>query len=128
MQWRRLAPVLVVAGALVLGACLESNSQGADGSGGGAAGATTLPGSTAAGDPTSSTAGATEVPVTEAPTTVAPATTAAVVKVPIGRNLRQGVKGDDVKMLQQRLIDLKFDPGAPDGQFGPTTTQAVWAY
>ena len=23
---------------------------------------------------------------------------------------------------------MKFDPGQPDGAFGPATTQAVWAY
>lgn len=130
MQWRRLAPVVVVAGALVLGACLESTSgSGASGDGASAA-ATTVPVTAAdpAIDSTSTVPVATEAPVTEPPTTAAPDTTAAPVKVPISRNLRQGLKGDDVKQLQQRLIDLKFDPGAPDGAFGPTTTQAVWAY
>ena len=36
--------------------------------------------------------------------------------------------GDDVKRLQQRLTDMAFDPGPVDGQFGPATQAAVWAY
>jgi hypothetical protein len=38
------------------------------------------------------------------------------------------VAGDDVARLQQRLVDLGFDPGPADGQFGPATQMAVWAY
>ncbi|MGE5763381.1 MAG: N-acetylmuramoyl-L-alanine amidase [Mycobacterium leprae] len=33
--------------------------------------------------------------------------------------------GDDVVALQQRLLDLGFDPGRPDGIFGPRTEQGV---
>ncbi|HAP76428.1 MAG TPA: hypothetical protein DCR14_10130, partial [Acidimicrobiaceae bacterium] len=36
--------------------------------------------------------------------------------------------GDEVKAVQQRLHDLGFDPGPVDGQFGPGTEQAVWAF
>lgn len=35
---------------------------------------------------------------------------------------------DDVAVLQQRLIDLAFDPGPVDGYFGHATRRAVWAF
>jgi len=33
--------------------------------------------------------------------------------------------GDDVTTLQRRLTELGFDPGRPDGIFGPDTDQAL---
>jgi hypothetical protein len=65
------------------------------------------------------------VPETPAPSTVAQNS---IAKVPIGRTLSKGLSGDDVKMVQQRLADLKFDPGPVDGVFGDYTVQAVWAF
>ncbi|MGA1073649.1 MAG: L,D-transpeptidase family protein [Ilumatobacteraceae bacterium] len=53
---------------------------------------------------------------------------APVVKVPIGRTLDDGIVGDDVALVQQRLADLAFDPGPIDGIFGSLTQQAVWAF
>ncbi len=47
---------------------------------------------------------------------------------PVTRTLKQGLAGDDVKMVQQRLADLGFDPGPIDGIFGTMTTQSVWAF
>jgi peptidoglycan hydrolase-like protein with peptidoglycan-binding domain len=47
---------------------------------------------------------------------------------PVTRTLKQGLAGDDVKMLQERLGDLGFDPGPADGIFGTLTTQSVWAF
>lgn len=47
---------------------------------------------------------------------------------PIARNLNEGVEGDDVRMLQTRLAELKFAPGPIDGVFGRSTVQAVWAF
>ena len=47
---------------------------------------------------------------------------------PVTRTLKQGLVGDDVKMLQERLVDLGFDPGPVDGIFGTLTTQSVWAF
>ena len=38
------------------------------------------------------------------------------------------MKGDDVRRIQQRLKDLKFDPGVVDGIYGGDTTMAVWAF
>ena len=51
-----------------------------------------------------------------------------IVKTPLAATLDTGSKGDDVKRLQLRLLDLRFDPGAPDGVFGDMTAMAVWAY
>jgi peptidoglycan hydrolase-like protein with peptidoglycan-binding domain len=66
-------------------------------------------------------------PVVE--TTAAPAApTSAAAPVPLSRTLGPGVAGDDVTRLQQRLVDLGFDPGPVDGQFGPATQMSVWAY
>ena len=47
---------------------------------------------------------------------------------PPKRNLTEGMKGADVKALQQRLAALKYNPGAADGQFGANTLEAVWAF
>lgn len=44
------------------------------------------------------------------------------------RVLTYGLKGSDVKALQQRLAALKYYPGAADGQFGTYTLEAVWAF
>ena len=51
-----------------------------------------------------------------------------LVTVPLDRTLELGMKGDDVLRLQQRLKDLKFDPGPIDGEFGQNTVQAMWAF
>jgi hypothetical protein len=63
-----------------------------------------------------------------ASTTAAPTTTTTIVKVPIARTLVYGSRGDDVKMVQQRLKDMHFDPGTVNGVFTLTTEQAVWAF
>lgn len=41
------------------------------------------------------------------------------------RALKQGMKGNDVKALQQRLLDLGFNPNGIDGSFGGGTKRAV---
>jgi peptidoglycan hydrolase-like protein with peptidoglycan-binding domain len=46
----------------------------------------------------------------------------------IDRELKEGVEGDDVRMLQTRLAELKFAPGPIDGLYGRSTVQAVWAF
>lgn len=48
--------------------------------------------------------------------------------IPLDRIIRLGTKGDDVRRLQQRLKDLKFDPGPIDGVYGGNTMMAVWAF
>ncbi len=74
----------------------------------------------------------TGLPVTQtsvaAPESTAPATSAPPAKVRLPRELIEGATGEDVKMVQQRLLDLGFDPGGIDGIFGPSTIQAVWAF
>ena len=42
--------------------------------------------------------------------------------------LRRGSSGDDVKVLQQQLLDLGFDPNGVDGKFGPGTERALKAF
>ncbi|MEY2626886.1 MAG: hypothetical protein RJB08_645 [Actinomycetota bacterium] len=48
--------------------------------------------------------------------------------VPLARTLVLDSVGDDVKMVQQRLKDIGFDPNLIDGDFGYQTLQAVWAF
>lgn len=65
---------------------------------------------------------------TDPPTTVAADTVNAVADVPLTRSLKEGMSGDDVTRLQQRLKDLHFEPGDINGTFTHLTTQAVWAF
>ncbi len=44
------------------------------------------------------------------------------------RMLRYGMRGSDVKAMQQRLAALKYYPGRADGVFGTYTLEAVWAF
>lgn len=44
------------------------------------------------------------------------------------RVLRQGLNGADVRVLQERLSALGYDPGPLDGIFGPKTDVAVRAF
>jgi hypothetical protein len=46
----------------------------------------------------------------------------------LSRTIRDGMKGDDVRRIQQRLKDLRFDPGRIDGVYGGDTMMAVWAF
>jgi lipoprotein-anchoring transpeptidase ErfK/SrfK len=48
--------------------------------------------------------------------------------VPPARALRYGMRGSDVKALQQRLAALRYYPGRIDGVFGTSTLEAVWAF
>ena len=61
-------------------------------------------------------------------TTPVPETAATVPRTPLDRTLGKGMTGDDVRMVQQRLIDLHFDPGPVDGVYGTKTIQSVWAF
>lgn len=65
-------------------------------------------------------------------TTVAQVMTGAtyrpVPKVPLSQTLGRGAVGSEVQMIQERLIELAFDPGVADGAFGARTQQAVWAF
>ena len=43
----------------------------------------------------------------------------------VPHDLALGMVDDDVAGLQQRLIDLAFDPGPVDGYFGDATRRAI---
>lgn len=44
------------------------------------------------------------------------------------KTFKPGADGKKVKALQQRLKDLHYDPGKVDGEYGPATLVAVWAF
>jgi peptidoglycan hydrolase-like protein with peptidoglycan-binding domain len=60
--------------------------------------------------------------------TSVPATIPQRLTVPLTRTLVEGDQGEDVRMVQQRLADLRFDPGPIDGVLGRGTVQALWAF
>lgn len=62
------------------------------------------------------------------PDVIVESSTAPFVTVPLTRNLKSDMKGDDVMRVQQRLKELRFDPGPIDGVYGQNTVQAVWAF
>ncbi len=43
------------------------------------------------------------------------------------RDVGPGDHGFDVRWIQNRLIELRFDPGTPDGKMGQATLSALWA-
>ena len=81
----------------------------------------------------------TQIPATVAPATVAPATVPPVTKAPTSApatqaptaapteipTLKKGSKGEAVKALQQRLIEMNYLKGTADGDYGAKTVQAV---
>lgn len=69
-----------------------------------------------------------EQATTSVATTSTTQNTVAAMLPPISRDLKEGVDGEDVRMLQSRLAELKFAPGPIDGVFGRSTVQAVWAF
>jgi peptidoglycan hydrolase-like protein with peptidoglycan-binding domain len=60
--------------------------------------------------------------------TVTASVTAAAAYKPPSRVLAPGMKGADVKALQERLAALKYYPGTIDSQFGANTQAALWAF
>jgi peptidoglycan hydrolase-like protein with peptidoglycan-binding domain len=60
--------------------------------------------------------------------TMTTSVTAPAVYAPPKRNLVPGMKGADVKALQERLSSLKYYLGKADGQFGGDTQAALWAF
>lgn len=66
-------------------------------------------------------------------TTTLPATSTTVSGLDITnavltRTLKKGMRGEDVRRVQQRLKDLHFDPGPIDGVYGGDTITAIWAF
>jgi peptidoglycan hydrolase-like protein with peptidoglycan-binding domain len=79
--------------------------------------------------PTLSTLAGTQPVTTESYTPIETvATSAPIAKTTIDHTLGEGMAGDDVQRLQERLTELAFDPGPVDGYFGSLTRQAVWAF
>ena len=68
------------------------------------------------------------VPAVASAHVASPGHVSAATYVPPKRTLKLGMKGADVKALQQRLAQLKYYPGAADGAFGNGTLEAVWAF
>ena len=89
------------------------------------------------GGSSSSTTFSTALPVetvtTEPPVTIAPEDQvvnegSTIAKVPLSQTLSKGMAGPEVQMVQERLVELGFDPGPVDGSYGGLTIQAVWAF
>lgn len=71
------------------------------------------------------------VPVTSvaaAPSVVTVPTSDPVKKSKLKQTLSLGMAGDSVTKVQNRLVELGFDPGPVDGIYGGLTQQAVWAF
>jgi L,D-transpeptidase catalytic domain/Putative peptidoglycan binding domain len=80
------------------------------------------------GAPAASTSLAAAASTTLATTTTI-ATTVPPTTIPtVARTISNGMAGDDVRLVQERLIALKFDPGPVDGVYGLQTRQAIWAF
>jgi hypothetical protein len=65
---------------------------------------------------------------TTAPQVVVDSSVAPKPKLPLSQTFGRGAAGPEIKLIQDRLIELGFDPGEPDGAFGERTQQAVWAF
>ncbi|HEX2062930.1 MAG TPA: L,D-transpeptidase family protein, partial [Acidimicrobiales bacterium] len=75
--------------------------------------------------PTTSAPPPTAAAVVEPPPAPAPTVGAAPPPPP---GLGTGARGADVQTLEQRLADLRYDPGKVDGVFDSTTGHAVMAF
>lgn len=117
---------LVLAAAVLVGACGGGSGDGA------ATTAAPAPTTTAPTSSTASTTSTTEATTTST-TTTAPTTTTTTLppapeRAPEVGDLQAGAAGPRTYRLQQRLSELHYDPGPHDGEFGTKTTMAVWAF
>jgi peptidoglycan hydrolase-like protein with peptidoglycan-binding domain len=67
-------------------------------------------------------------PTTSTPPTAPPVTAPPPVTTPGPEGLLPGYQGPAIRDLQTRLVALKYDPGARNGQYGRTTALAVMAF
>jgi len=88
-----------------------------------APGATSPPFTSSSTTPSSTTSSTS----TTTPTTTTTPPTSTTVE-DIDHDLKRGMSEPKVERLQQRLVELAFDPGPVDGQFGEATMRAVWAF
>lgn len=93
--------------------------------GGVAVAVTTGGGSSAAPPTTTTTTTIATTTTTESTTTTAPVAPTTTLDPSL---LRRGSRGPEVQALQQRLRDLRYDPGLADGVFGQSTVYAVQAF
>ena len=77
---------------------------------------------------TSGGGGPSTAPTTTVNQIVTDTTLAPVTKLPLTQTYGRGAAGPEIKLIQERLIELNFDPGLADGAFGERTQQAVWAF
>jgi peptidoglycan hydrolase-like protein with peptidoglycan-binding domain len=77
--------------------------------------------------PAPTDAAPTQAPLTPEPTAT-PAPTQAPSGVALSRTLRKGYTGDDVKLVQQLLTDLKYYAGGISGVYDNATIAAVRAF
>lgn len=125
---RRRAAAAAVALVVLLGAAACS-SGGSDEATRDGAPETSTTATTEAAETTTTAAPTTEAPTTTSTTTTSTTTTTtAPAAPPEPENLESGVEGPRTLALQEKLRQLKFDPGPSDGQFGLKVTMAVWAF
>jgi peptidoglycan hydrolase-like protein with peptidoglycan-binding domain len=83
----------------------------------------------AADRPATSSSSTSVTSTTLAPTTTAaPTTTVATTAPPPPPGLRTGSRGEEVRALEQRLTELRFDTGSVDGVYDGSTMHAVMAF
>jgi peptidoglycan hydrolase-like protein with peptidoglycan-binding domain len=124
---RVIAAAVAIIAVLVVGVTLAAGDPADDRETDGARGTiTTLPPTSSSPEPTS------PPPTTSPPTTTPPSTTTPPTTTPPPPAepavLEMGSRGPRTLALQQRLAELRYDPGAVDGDFGSLTRMAVWAF
>jgi peptidoglycan hydrolase-like protein with peptidoglycan-binding domain len=130
----RATPAIVaILAVLVVGGCQKSSSSSSSPT----AGATPLSGTTASGGASTTTTASSPSTTAAAPsttsttrpptTTTLPRPTTTTVPPPSTGALRVGSSGAEVMQMQQRLSSLGYWLGTPDGRFGSTTQQALFA-
>ncbi|MEP6625873.1 MAG: L,D-transpeptidase family protein [Acidimicrobiia bacterium] len=110
-----LAVTLGLAGAAGIGIALDDSRD---------SGASAAPPHRSTTSSSSTTSTAPTTTTTTLPAVIQPA---AATLPPFTGTLGQGASGDVVRAYQQRLLDLHFDPGPVDGNFGAAMSYAVQA-
>ncbi|MEX2627700.1 MAG: L,D-transpeptidase family protein [Ilumatobacteraceae bacterium] len=117
--------VPAIAAAALLGTVVVAGAAGGSGGSSGTGGTTTAVAATDAVDASDTSDTVEPVETTEPPPVE---TRPETEKVPLERTLANGVVGDDVRRVQERLHELGFNPGPVDGVYGSLTIQSIWAY
>jgi peptidoglycan hydrolase-like protein with peptidoglycan-binding domain len=120
--WRRRVPALMLASAVVAAACSGGSNGGLTTA---FTGTTTPPVSTT--EPVEATVPVTTAAPAATPTTGPPPPPPPLAMAPSG-GLGPGARGEQVRMLEQRLDALRFDVGPLDDVYDVDTAHAVTAY